>query len=310
MFEEASANKNLNCLIVFKDNQIVKEAFFNNYGSSTLHDVRSVTKSIMATLLGIAVDNGIISSENDTLGKFLYHYCSEIDIAKSGIKISNILTMSSGISGNELMYPNEYLNWFYSNNQIEYTLTKPMNSLPGEKFNYNSGTAHLLSGILTQATGNSVKDFAKEHLFKELDINIDKHYWQVDKQGLNNGGAGLQLTAYDMLKIGQLYLNKGVYQGKRIVSEDWVEKSTRKQISTDNAQPFGPYYGYFWWIGETHGYEYYFANGYGGQFLVIVPEIKLIVVATNKWLNIDTNTANKQWYSTLEMIIKKIISIY
>ncbi|HEY4785395.1 MAG TPA: serine hydrolase, partial [Bacteroidales bacterium] len=192
--------------------------------------------------------------------------------------------------------------------QILYTLNKPMDSSPGQSFNYNSGSAHLISGVLTQATGQSDFEFAKEYLFQP--IGISDPYWQKDKQGLYNGGAGLQLSPHDMLKFGKLLLNKGIYNGVRIVSEEWVNKATSFKISTNGIQPFGPSYGYFWWIGNTNKHDYFFANGYGGQFIVIVPDIKLIVIATNTWSGVSTSVANEQWYNTLDMIINKIIPIY
>jgi CubicO group peptidase (beta-lactamase class C family) len=150
--------------------------------------------------------------------------------------------------------------------------------------------------------------FAKQHLFQPL--GITDRSWGTDKQGIYNGGAALSLTPYDMLKIGQLYLNRGVYNGVRIVSEEWIQKASTFKIMTNGIEPFGPGYGYFWWIGSSGSHCYYFANGYGGQFIVVVPDIRLIVVATNNWSNVPTDTANQDWYNTLDVIINKIIPIY
>jgi CubicO group peptidase (beta-lactamase class C family) len=175
-------------------------------------------------------------------------------------------------------------------------------------FGYNSGASHVISVILTQAAGMSTYQFARSRLFQPLGIADPS--WGTDKQGIYNGGSALSLTPYDMLKIGQLYLNKGVYNGVRIVSEDWTEKATTFKITTNGALPFGPGYGYLWWIGNTALHRYFFANGYGGQFIVIVPDLGLIVVATNNCSNIPIDTANQQWYSTLDVIINRIIALY
>jgi len=183
-----------------------------------------------------------------------------------------------------------------------------MINLPGDYFNYNNGTAHFTSAILSKAVDTSTLQFAVENLFKPM--GIETPHWEVDKRGINNGAAGLSLTPTDMLKIGRLYLNKGIFNGKRVVSEDWIAKVSSFKISTHNIEPFGPEYGYLWWIGNKNKHSYYFANGYGGQFIVVVPDMELIVVATNRWSGVSLTTANQQWYSTLSLIIDRIIPAF
>jgi CubicO group peptidase (beta-lactamase class C family) len=307
-YSSAAQIPNLKSLVVFKDNGILREEYFGVTDTNATYDVRSVTKTVMATLIGIAIDKGYIPSENQTIGAYRQYYAGAIDSVKANIKISDLLSMSSGLSGNELGNPAEYDAWFNSPNQISYTLNTPMATLPGKVFNYNSGVAHLTSAILTMATGMSTYQFAKQYLFQPL--GIADHPWQTDKQGFYNGAAGLNLTPHDMIKIGQLYLNKGIYNGTQIVSKGWIDKASSFKITSNNAQPFGPSYGYFWWIGNIHGHDYFFANGYGGQFIVVVPEINLVVSATNIWSGIPTATANQQWNSTLNIIMNKIIPVY
>jgi CubicO group peptidase (beta-lactamase class C family) len=307
-FSLAAQNPNLKCLIVYKDDHIVKERYFHTGDSLSPHDVRSVTKSVMATLIGIAIDKGVIPSEVQSIGGYLQPLVGPMDSMKANIKISDVLSMSAGFSGNELANPSEYNSWFNASDQVAYTLSKPMVSTPGRVFNYDSGVAHLLSAILTQASGISTLQFGESNLFRQL--GIADPFWEIDKRGINNGGAGLRLTPYDMLKIGQLYLNKGMYNGSRIISEEWINKVSSFKITTNNAQPFGPSYGYCWWIGNIHSHDYFFANGYGGQFIVVVPDIRLIVIATNIWSGVSTSTANTQWYSTLDLIMNKILVLY
>ncbi len=307
IFEQASSQKNLRCLLVYKDNQIVKEMYFIG-DSSTLHDVRSVTKSIMSTLVGIAVDKQIIKSEKNKIGDYLDIYAHTLDTNKEAIKISEILSMTSGISGNELVNAYEYINWLNAPHQIAFTLNKVSDQKPGKRFTYNSGVSHLLSGVLTNASHESCYQFAQKNLFQALGITDFK--WQTDNQGYYNGGAGLQLAPKDMLKFGQLYLNKGVYNGIRVVSEDWITKATSFKISTNGIDKYGKYYGYLWWIGNVGKHNYYFAGGYGGQLIVVVPDLDLIVIATNNWQGVSTKTANQQWYATLDIIVNKIITLY
>jgi CubicO group peptidase (beta-lactamase class C family) len=178
----------------------------------------------------------------------------------------------------------------------------------GQVFGYNTGASHLISVILTQATGKSTFQFAQEHLFAPL--GITEISWAKDKQGNYIGGAALSLTPRDMLKIGQLYLQNGMYDGVRVVSEEWIKKASTFKIPSNGAQPFGPSYGYFWWIGEAISHDYFFANGYGGQFIVVVPDLNLVIVATNSWSDIPIGTANQQWYGTIEIIMNRIIPLY
>lgn len=307
-FASAAQIPNLRSLVVFKDDTLFREKYFGGANSTTTFDVRSNTKSVMATLIGIAIDKGYIHSEDDTIGTYLRPLDGNIDSVKANIKIRDLLSMSSGIAGNELANVSDYNNWFNSSNQVNYTLNTQMAAKPGQVFNYISGVAHLTSAIISQATGMSTFQFAKQYLFQPL--GIADHYWQTDKQGIYNGGAGLNLTPHDMIKIGELYLNKGVYNGTRVVSQAWIDKASSFKITTNNAQPFGPNYGYFWWLGNIHGHDYFFANGYGGQFIVVVPDIRLVVTATNTWSGVATATANQQWYSTLDIIMNKIIPVY
>jgi CubicO group peptidase (beta-lactamase class C family) len=308
VFSLAGQNVNLKCLIVCKNYQIIKEKYFHPGDSLSAHDVRSVTKSVMATLIGIAIDKGFIPSDTMNIGDYLRPLVGVIDSVKANIKIRDLLSMTSGISGNDLINPLEYNNWYNAPDQLNYTLNKPMHYQPGQAFEYNSGAAHLTSALLTQATGMSTLQFAKQYLF--MPLGIDDRFWQLDKRGIINGAAGVTLTPHDMLKLGQLYLNKGIYNGVRVVSEEWIKKASTFKITTKGVEPFGPGYAYFWWTGSLNSHDYFFANGFGGQFIVVVPDLNLIVVATNNWSTVSINIANNQWYSTLDIIINKIIPLY
>lgn len=307
-FATAALIPNLRSLVVYKDDKIIREEYFGGCDQNSVFDVRSDTKSVMSTLMGIAIDKGFIQSENQTLGYYRDQYSGDVDSSKLDIRIRDLLSMSSGLSADELANPGEYDSWFNSPNQVEYTLSLSMNSKPGTVFTYNSGVAHLTSAILTVSTGMSTFEFAKRYLFRPL--GIADHAWQTDKQGFYNGGAGLCLTTHEMIKIGVLYLNKGIYNGTRIVSEEWIAKATSNKITTRNAQPFGPNYGYFWWIGSEDGHDYFWANGYGGQFIVVVPDFRLVVAATNTWADIPPSTANQQWNGTINMIMNQIVAVY
>jgi CubicO group peptidase (beta-lactamase class C family) len=308
VFALAGQNTNLLCLIVYKDDHIVKEQYFRSTDSLSPHDVRSVTKSVVSTLMGIAIDKGIIPSEDQKIGDYVRPLVGTLDSGKANITIRNVITMSSGLSGNDLPDVTEYNNWYNAPNQLQYTLNKSLIQQPGQVFGYNTGASHLISVILTQAGGMSTLQFARQYLFGPLEIT--DRPWQQDKQGYCIGGAGLSLTPHDMLKIGQLYLKKGMYNGVRVVSEEWIKKASTFKITTNGAQPFGPGYGYFWWTGSRDSHEYFFANGYGGQFIVVVPDLNLVVVAANVWSNVSVDTASQQWYNTIDLIMNRIVPLY
>ncbi|MBU0476302.1 MAG: beta-lactamase family protein [Bacteroidetes bacterium] len=306
-FGEAQQIENLKSFVIYHNGKIIKEAFFNEGGSDVPHDVRSVTKSVISLLVGIAIDKGFIQSAEQPIGDYLRPIYSDISIEKANIKISHLLTMSSGIEWYELGGIG-YNDWITSSNQVQFVLDKPLSAQPGQIFNYNSGALHLLSVIISQASEMSTMDFARKYLFAPLDIG--KRNWSTDKQGYNNGSAGLQITPYDMVKIGQLILNGGEYNGKKIVSPEWIKQIRTSKISTNTSMPFANGYSYCWWRGQNSKGNYSFANGYGGQFIVVVPNLELIVVATNKWSGVSSTTANEQWYRTMDLIITKILAAF
>ncbi len=295
---------NLKSLVVFHKDSIIKEVYYGTGGADLRHDARSVTKSVTGILIGIAIDKGYLSSIDQTLGEFIDPQDYTIAAEKSAIKISHLLTMSSGFEWNELTSVSGYNDWILSSNQVQYLLDKPLANQPGQYFTYNSAALHLLSVIIAKAAGMTTHDFAMKYLFEPLDIAEIE--WQVDTQGFNNGAAGLKITPHDMIKIGRLILNHGIYNGKTIVSSEYVDQTINTKISTNGVLPFGSGYGYCWWTGQNSKGSYVFANGYGGQFIVIVPNLDLIVVATNQWSGVQSTIANDQWYRTLDLIINKI----
>jgi CubicO group peptidase (beta-lactamase class C family) len=307
-FVQAGQIPGLKSLVVLKDNVILGEQYWRSGGSENPHDVRSVTKSVVGLLIGIAIDKGYLKSVDQTMGEFISPLAPGMSVDKKNITIRHLLTMSSGFSGNELANVSDYNNWIYSANQVQYLVNKQLAAVPGQRFNYDSAALHLLSVILTSATKMSTENFAKQYLFAPLEINFN--YWEKDHQGFNNGAAGLNITPHDMVKIGQLINNRGTYNGKRIVSEEWIDQTAATQINTNNAQMYGPGYGFCLWIGQNNKGSYAFANGYGGQFIVVVPKLNLVVTATNEWSGVATSTANSNWSGTLRLIMDSIVQSF
>ncbi|MFH0735101.1 MAG: serine hydrolase [bacterium] len=307
-FVNAGQIENLKSLVVSYDGAIIKQVYYNDGGADLPSDVRSVTKSVIGLLVGIAIEKGQIQSVEQPIGGYLTPLVTNISTEKANIKIKDLLTMSSGFGWEELNSASGYNNWANSANQVEYLINMPLIAQSGQVFTYNSAALHLLSVIISRSSNIKTIDFAKQYLFDPLEIG--SRNWLVDKQGYNNGGAGLQITPIDMIKIGQLVLNKGEYKGKRIVPASWIDQLMTAKISTGDIMNFANGYGYCWWIGQSSKGNYAFANGYGGQFIVVVPNLKLVVVATNKWNGVETSTARTQWYQTMDLIITGVLGAF
>jgi CubicO group peptidase (beta-lactamase class C family) len=217
--------------------------------------------------------------------------------------------MSSGLDWKELgNVVSEYNIWVSSPNQVKYMLDKPLVTVPGQVFHYNTGAIHFLSVIIGLAGNMKTNSFAQKYLFDSLEIGPKN--WLLDKQGYNNGGAGLYLTPADMIKIGNLILNKGEYKGKKVVSSEWINQSTKTQISTNNILPYLTGYGYGLWTGNEQGRDFTSAMGWGGQYIVVFPSLNLVISATCNWQGISEQTAGIQWTQTIDLIMKSVFPAF
>jgi len=306
--EKAEQDKGILSLIVCRNNEIIAEAYFGNGGADSIHKTKSVTKSVTSILVGMALDQGHIKSIDETVGDYLSDYLTPEDTLIASVSIRELLTMTGGFDWNELTDPDwiYWNNWVRSEDHFIYALHVPIIHEPGTQFTYCTTGCQILSGIFTKATGYTMKAFAEEFLFAPLGIEGDRP-WDADHQGFNYGGVTLQLKARDMLKIGQLFQDKGVYNGQRVLSESWVFASSSSQVENHNSMYYSNDYGYYWWIGEQQGIEYYFANGYGGQFICIFPELDLLVIAQSE-LNNAFHEPGEQWINTLSLIMNDILS--
>jgi len=264
----------------------------------------SVTKSITATLVGIALEEGYLESVNQTVADFLPVESETLNSALGQVTIRNLLTMTCGHDWHEIGAPSEFMNFVNAPNQLNYIFQKPIIHKPGTVFNYSDGAAHLVSVILTKAAGMSASEFADTYLFGP--VGIGNKIWYTDKQGYSYGGVRLCLGNRDMLKIGFLYLNDGYYNGRQIVSSAWIDSVTSFKISTHNLIPFLSEYGYFWWLGRAHGHDFFCANGYGGQFILVVRELNLVISARTDY-RVSESRAGENWYNVLNIIVNRIL---
>lgn len=188
---------------------------------------------------------------------------------------------------------------------LQYIIDLPLVTTPGTMFNYSDGASHLLSAILSQATGMSTLDFASENLFEP--IGITGYEWITDDRGYHLGASYLRIKPHDMVRFGNLILNNGLYAGQQIVPESWINEMTTTKISTIDDIPYGPEYGYQIWLGSVSGHSYYMATGWGGQFIIIVPDFQLVVTTTCWTSGLTDQQAGEHWMSIVQIIFEMIL---
>jgi CubicO group peptidase (beta-lactamase class C family) len=262
---------NLHSLLIIRNGYLVSETYFESYQPNTRHPLYSVTKSFVATLIGIALDKGFINGTDQRIVDFFPERTfANLDQQKAAMTLEDTLTMRTGLDWQE--GDPAYRAMYVSPDWVKYVLDEPMTTLPGNQFNYCSGCSHLLSAIVRQTTKMNPRDFAEQYLFKPLGITNVR--WDTDAEGTPIGGWGLQLTPRDMAKLGYLYLRKGQWEGQQIVSAQWVENATRTH--TETGGDLG--YGYQWWTYPS--LAAYTALGRDGQTIFVIPELDLVIVTT------------------------------
>ncbi len=268
----------LDSYLVIRHGYIVYEDYPGNYEVHNSHILHSVTKSFTSALIGIAIDQGYISSvDAPVVSFFTDRTIANLDARKERMTVENLLNMRAGLEWDEWSYPytdsrNDLVQMIYSSDCIQFMLDRPMATEPGTSWVYNTGASHLLAGIIRETTGQFPIDFASDHLFGSLGISTVR--WTRDRNGLNFGGSELHLRPRDMAKFGLLYLNDGEWDGTQIISSNWVDQSQRSPAHpwTDTG------YGYQWWKQLSAGtFE---ARGLHSQWIIVHPEYDLVIVQT------------------------------
>lgn len=312
--------KNVHSVLISKSGTIDYEKYFNGFNEDTLHDSRSSFKSITSLLLGIALDKGFIRNINAPVYIFFPEDTTfNTDPWKRAITIKHLLEMRAGFDCNEWAddgrdcesMMDKTADW------VKYALSLPMKDDPGKVWAYTSCDPMILSGILKRASGMSVMDFAAKYLFSPL--NITRYKWTLDPAGNGMTGGSFYLLPRDMLKIGQLVLNNGMWKGKRIVSAKWLKVSTSATIPIPESSFMGvsrssigipqpTYYGYYWYneLIKTKDFQYetLFASGNGGQYIMIIKDLELVVVFT------QGNYGNRMAKQSFDLLVKYILPAY
>ncbi len=259
------------------------------YSADKVHDLRSISKSVTALLLGIALKGEYAEALKQPVLKFFPHWTNDVDPQIGDITLEHALTMTSGLEWNEMDVPysrshNDERQIYYNDNPIAHVLSRPMREAPGERWYYNGGLTMLLAGAVAKITGEPFTKYAKRVLFEPLGIRnapwMGPPRWP---DGMPSAASGLRLTARDLARIGSLMLHEGRWQGKQIVPAEWVRLSSRR-LREDLGKwgGNGIYgYGFQWWHGRFRSEKGEIVSitgvGHGGQRLFVIPEDKLVV---------------------------------
>ncbi len=265
-------------LVIQKNGEIVTELYSGSMNGNRNVNIKSASKSVLSILIGIAIDKGYLESVDQTIDEFFPEYFDENpDSEKASITIKDLLTMRSGLETSSFR---NYGRWVLSRNWALFTLNQPMIDRPGGNMIYSTGTSHLLSVILTRASGISTLEFGNRYLFRPMGITVGG--WDRDPQGYYMGGNNMALSPYDLIKIGQLMMDVGQFNGEQLVSREWILES----VEIYTRSNFNPYnYGYMWWRKPIGKYEVFFAWGNGGQYILILPELDSVISITSNLNN-------------------------
>ena len=273
------------------------EYYATGAGPTRATNVKSASKSIISTLVGIAIDRRILQSVNEPIVRFFPAVKTDRDPRKARITIENLLTMQSGLESTSF---DNYGAWVQSRNWVSYVLNQPLVSEPGTTMEYSTGSSHLLSAILTKATKMSTWAFLQESLGKPLGLTFSR--WTRDPQGIYFGGNEMLMTPRQMVAFGQLYLNRGRVGERQVVPESWIDASCtprgRSRFNPDQT------YGYGWWLRDFGGRQGCFAWGYGGQYVMVFRDLDLVVVTTS---STDTSGERRDHRRQIFDLVERLI---
>jgi len=291
----------IHSLLIIKSGKLVFEEYFpgdkfnlaqftgeTGFDMDDTHNLCSATKSFTSALIGIAIDNGFIQSVDQKVFDFFPEHSDLLTAApeKQNMTLEHLLTMRSGLEWDDETYPysdprNDINRLFNSSDPIRYILSKNLIEAPGTFFAYRNCNTNVLGEIVRKASGQRLDYFARDYLFTKL--GITNYEWQRLPNNVIFCSGDLRLRPRDLAKFGQLFLNDGTWEGERIISQQWVNVSTRKFTSFNNWWGNVDGYGYQWWQWENiYGVNYpaYMASGWGGQWIVVSPDMNTVVITT------------------------------
>ena len=287
----------LKSLLVSHNGNLVLERYYNGARATTPANIKSASKSVIAALVGIAVSKGHIKTVDQKIADYFPELASDPEKRKRDITIEDLLTMRSGL---ESTSGRNYGAWVQSPNWVRFVLRRPLIDEPGTRIEYSTGSSHLLSAIITKAVKKSTWQFAQEELARPLGFTLAK--WPADPQGIYFGGNEMLMTPKQMIEFGELYLNDGRAAGTQLLPKDWIEKTQigrgKSRWGSDRE------YGLGFWIRDLGGHKSYYAWGYGGQFIFIVPGKDLVIVTTSRS---DVSSERRDHLDAIYGLVEQIV---
>ncbi len=265
----------VNSILISQHGELIAEEYFRGMHAGRANNIKSASKSILSILTGIAIDKGYLESVDQQIGEFFPEYFDgNADSVKASITIGDLLTMRSGLASTS---GRNYGPWVTSSNWIIHALNRPLVGEPGVDRTYSTGNTHLLAVALARASEMNLLQFANRYLFGPMNIRVSG--WDRDPQGYFLGGNNMAVRTRDMIKIGQLMMDMGIYNGEQLVSGDWIIRSVRpvtgRRAGNDN-------YGYLWFRRMAADFNMVYAFGNGGQYIMILPELEAVIAVTTQ----------------------------
>jgi CubicO group peptidase (beta-lactamase class C family) len=284
----------LGSILVWQNNKIVCEEYFNGANDNTSFKVKSVTKSVVSALAGIANDYKLLPDLKTPVFDLFPEYATDLtkkqnigftelirenDSLKRKITLRDLITMQTGYLWDDNS-PLSSRVFNSSSDPVRSTLDLPFEDFPGTKFKYCTPASHIIGVVVSKSVKGNLKEFADTALFKPIGVTITS--WSNDPLGRTMGGTELSMKSTDMIKFGLLYLNEGKVNDKQIISKSWIQESTSEQVKLNewDVLPGANGYGYYWWRRKTNGHQAFVASGYGGQLICVIPDLQMVIVTT------------------------------
>lgn len=295
--DAAAALPRMHSLLVSHRGRLALEYYAPGHRATRLANIKSASKSVISTLVGIAIERKLIPGVREPIVRWYPELRKDPDPRKQAITIEDLLTMRSGLESTSGAH---YGRWVSSRNWVRYALDRPMVSDPGTSMEYSTGTSHILSAILTKVSGRTTHQFASDVVAKPLGISLAR--WPRDPQGIYFGGNEMLMTPRQMTTFGELYLNRGRAGEQQVVPAAWVDTSckprTRSRWDSDRE------YGYGWWSQQFAGHRACFAWGFGGQYIFVFRDLDLVVAVTSSTAASDERRGyRRQLFDLIEMHI-------
>lgn len=322
---------NIHSVVIVEDRKTLAEWYFQGsderrgnalgnvmFAPDTLHDLRSVTKSIVSILFGIALNEGAVKNIDERVLSYFPEYADLRNADRLKIRLRDVLSMTSGLRWDESTFPytdsrNSETAMDFAPDRYRYILSQPVEVQPGQRFRYSGGDVALIGAVVARATKTPLEVYAQRKLFAPL--GISRFEWLKDSSGIPYAASGLRLVPRDMAKIGQLVLDGGRYEGRQIVPKAWLEASTSTQVLIEPNQPCSTKYGYSWWLMTTcearSQTPWFGAIGNGGQRIMVFPSLDLVLVTTAGLYNsrAGDQTADKITLAVLAAAGKPVLAI-